>query len=326
MPRDSLLDSLKAQEQQAFQRKQEAFERYKKAKDEASRAHSAAEAAWKERSVARDTMNRAFEKMKSANSSHDSVWSDYGRIRDENNARIDELRREADREHQSMIDCFSRASNEYEYGDKSMASSYSQEGRDHKERRNELNDEIKRLCQEVKDAKQDAMLRAPKTDNSDFKAAKQQYELAKARHEAAEAEFKLFKSKRDELKSEFDYLQGEYKRIKSEFEERLEKVKAENKGKRDRAINNVNTALVKVKPFTIGVIDGKKAKIVDRNDGSGKKDVYFSGLAAAGDGLGHGHAVIDRDGNVTYLRDAWSKHDDYLINDRPPKGKPTHNI
>ena len=326
MPRDSLLDSLKEQEQQAFQRKQEAFRRYQEARDAASKAHEVVEAAWNERCSARDAMNRAFEEMKSASSRRDSVWSEYGRIRDENNARIDELRREADREHREMVDCFSRASSEYEFGDKALASDYSREGHEHKERRDSLNEEVRKLCQEVKDAKRNAELEAPKTDSSDFHVAKRQYELAKSRHESAEADFKHLKTKRDTLKAEFDSLNAEHKRLKAEFQERLEKVKAENSKRRNKAVDSVNSALVKVKPFALGTIGDKNAKIVERDDGSGKKDVYYSGMAAAGDGLGHGHAVIDKDGNVTYLREPWSEHSDYLINDRPPKGKPTHNI
>lgn len=50
------------------------------------------------------------------------------------------------------------------------------------------------------------------------------------------------------------------------------------------------------------------------------------GLAAAGDGLGHGHAIIDRNGNVTYLRDAWQDHDDYLIDNAGRRGINTHRI
>lgn len=326
MPRDSILDSLKTQEQQAFQRKQEAFKLYQEAREAASRAHDALETAWKELCSARDAMNRAFEEMRAARDQRNEVWGEYGRIRDENNARIDELRREADREHREMVDCFTRASSEYEFGDKAMASAYSQEGKEHRERRDSLNEQVKELCQEIKDAKRDAELRTSKADSSDYQAARRRFEVAKSSHEAAQSEFKYLASKRDTLKAEFDSLNAEHKRLKGEFQERLAKVKAENNRKRDKTVNKVNSAIVKVKPFTIGTIDGKKAKIVERNDGSGKSDVYFSGMAAAGDGLGHGHAVIDRDGNVTYLRDAWSEHSDYLINDNPPKGKPTHNI
>ena len=48
---------------------------------------------------------------------------------------------------------------------------------------------------------------------------------------------------------------------------------------------------------------------------------------------GHGHATIDTYGNVIYLRDAWTNHDDYLIDknaDIKPrkygKNAPTHKI
>ena len=79
-------------------------------------------------------------------------------------------------------------------------------------------------------------------------------------------------------------------------------------------------ALIKSNAHYLGTIFGQDAKVVPKKDGSGKIDVYFGGLNAAGDGLGHGHATIDVNGNVTYLRDAWAtdKHD-YLIDENADK-------
>lgn len=72
-------------------------------------------------------------------------------------------------------------------------------------------------------------------------------------------------------------------------------------------------------------IFGEDAKIKPRNDGSGKTDIYFGGSNTAGDGYGHGHAVIDREGNVIYLRDSGRDHEEYLIDDRFSFNR-THNI
>ena len=84
--------------------------------------------AWQERSSAREEMNREYEEMQRSSEHYREVWDGYSRIRDSNNSRIESLKWEADREHQEMISCFDRASFEYEYGDKSMAPVYSQEG------------------------------------------------------------------------------------------------------------------------------------------------------------------------------------------------------
>ncbi|MCR5700511.1 MAG: hypothetical protein K6G49_03785 [Candidatus Saccharibacteria bacterium] len=75
----------------------------------------------------------------------------------------------------------------------------------------------------------------------------------------------------------------------------------------------------------LGSIFGQDAKIKPRNDGSGKTDIYFGGSNIAGDGYGHGHAVIDREGNVIYLRDSGRDHEEYLIDDRFSFDR-THNI
>lgn len=78
-----------------------------------------------------------------------------------------------------MCSCFDQASSAYEYGDKSMAPIYSQEGHEHKDRRDELNAEISELAREVKEARQDAECRAPKTDSLAFHSAQDAFNRAK---------------------------------------------------------------------------------------------------------------------------------------------------
>ena len=133
---------------------------------------------------------------------------------------------------------------------------------------------------------------------------------------------------RDSAIAEFDRLQAQFKQAQAAFSHKLEEVKSERTAKKQQAVDKVNMALVHEKggAFYLGSIFGQDAKIRQRNDGSGKTDVFFGGLSAAGDGTGHGHAIIDRDGNVTYLRDAWQGHDDYLIDDARKRGANTHKI
>ncbi|MBR5939441.1 DUF1771 domain-containing protein [Candidatus Saccharibacteria bacterium] len=190
MPRSPELDSLKQREQAAFQHKQAAFQSYKAARDRANSAHDEMESAWHERSLARNEMNREYEAMQHASEQYRAVWDEYRHIRDYNNSRIDSLRYQADYEHREMVSCFEQASSEYEYGDKSMAPVYAQEGREHQARRDELNAEIGILIQEIRDAKANAEYRAPKTNSFAFHAAKEAFERAKAHHESAQAEFK----------------------------------------------------------------------------------------------------------------------------------------
>ena len=328
MPRDPELDRLKAAEQSAFQRKQAAFQRYADARDRANEAHDEMERAWQERCSAREEMNREFERKQQAWERYHSVWDEYGSIRESNSSRIDQLRSEADYEHQAMQDAFEQASSEYEYGDKSMAPYYSQQGHEHKARRDDLNDEVSQLCQEIKDARARAEWSASKPDDSAFQSAKARFDSAKAYHESAQARFKSLKAERDRAKDEFDSLQEEWKRLKDAFQTRLEQVKASKQATKQKAVDKVNMALVRSNAHYLGTLFGQDAKIVPRKD-SAKVDVYFGGLNAAGDGIGHGHAVIDEYGNVTYLRDAWvvDKKNDYLIDERADKyGKPTHKF
>jgi len=289
------------------------------------------QSAWDDRVRAREEMNREFEARKSAFEHRDAVWDEYGRIRDHNNAQIDSLKSEADREHYAMQDCFDRASSAYEYGDKSEAPMWSREGHEHQARRNQLNAEISALAREVKQAKANAEALAPRVDSSAFSRARDRFNEAKAIHESAQAKFKQLKAERDEAKAEFEAMQADFQQAKAAFQRKLEEGKTAKATRNRQAIDKVNMALVKSNAHYLGTLFGQNAKIVPSKKHPGTIDIYFGGLATAGDGMGHGHAVIDRDGNVTYLRDAWvrkeEKHNDYLIDDRASQhGKPTHKI
>lgn len=313
MPKNYELDSLKSREQSAFQRKQTAFEHYAEIRDRCNEAHDTMQAAWEERCSAREEMNREYEAMQVASENYREAWDEYGRIRDENSYEIERLRAEADLEHQEMVDCFERASDCYECGDKAEAPYWSQQGHEHKERRDDINEEVRRLCQEVKSAKQNAECRAPKTDSSAFRRAKDVFEQAKARHESAQAEFKRLKAMRDSAKAEFDSLQAEHTRLKEEFQRKLEEVKSSNKREREKILDKAG----------VRWSERNDAKIVKKSDGT--TQVYHGGLGK-GDGLGHGHTALDRYGNKTYNRGAFEKHgsQNYTNNDKNPGAKPSN--
>lgn len=302
MSRNYELDRLKAEQEAAFQRKQEAFQNYIYARDRANTLHDAMQNAWEERVRTREKMNQEFENRRYAFERHDSIWEKYGRIRDYNNSRIESLKYDADSEHHAMQDCFERASAAYEYGDKAEAPMWSQKGYEHRERRNELNAEISELAQEVKNERMYAESCAPRVDSSAFEDAKAEFEKAKSLHESVQAEFKQLKTERDRLKNIFDSLQDEYIRCKESFQRKLKEIKDER-----------NKILDKAK---VREIDRQDAKIVKKVDGT--VQIYHGGIGK-GDGFGHGHTALDCFGNVTYDRDAFSEHGSQNFTDAPLK-------
>ena len=314
MARNSELDSLKTREQEVFRRKQLAYQKYADAKDRASAAYSIMQSAWEERCSAREEMNREYESMQHSSDNYREVWGEYSRIRDANNSRIESLRYEADSEHQMMKDCFEQASAAYEYGDKSEAPGYAAQGHEHKDRRNELNEEVGRLIQEIRNVKEAAECRAPKTDSSAFRRAKEVFSSAKSCHESAEAEFKRLKAERDRAKAEFNSAQEEFVHLRDEFQKRLAEVKAENQRERDKTLDEAG----------INWSERDDAKIVKKADGT--VQVYHGGLGS-GDGLGHGHTAIDQFGHKTYDRGAFEEHghqnytDDPTLSSYPAKGQ-----
>ena len=295
MARNSELDSLKNREQEAFRRKQLAYQKYADTKDRASAAYSIMQSAWEERCSAREEMNREYESMQHSSDNYREVWGEYSRIRDANNSRIESLRYEADSEHQMMKDCFEQASAAYEYGDKSEAPGYAAQGHEHKDRRNELNEEVGRLIQEIRNAKEAAECRAPKTDSSAFRRAKEVFSSAKSCHESAEAEFKRLKAERDRAKAKFNSAQEEFIHLRDEFQKKLAEVKAENQRERDKILDEAG----------INWSERDDAKIVKKADGT--VQIYHGGLGS-GDGLGHGHTALDQFSDKTYDRGAFEEH------------------
>ena len=295
MPRSVELDNLFARKQEAFGRKQAAFQKYVDARNRANEAHDKMQSAWDQRVAAREEMNREFESMQQSKDSRDAIWADFNRLCQENSSRINQIRQEADMEHEMMKNCFDSASAAYEYGNKADAPMYASEGHMHKDRRDDLNAEVGRLIQEINNAKVNAKWQASSSHGSSFQSAKSNFNNAKMLHESAEAEFKSAKAERDAYKAEFDSAQAEFERLKNECQRKLNEIKANNQKERDHILDKAG----------VSYLNRQDAKIVKKADGT--TQVYHGGLGS-GDGLFHGHVALDQSGKKTYSRDAFEKH------------------
>lgn len=295
---NSELDKLKSEEEAAFKRKQDAYKRYQEAKNQADAAYQEQQASWDKVSHARTEMNRAYEERQHARKNNDSVWNEYKRIRDSNNSQISYLKVQADSLYNNMSSAFGRASDAYNYGNKSDAKTYSNEGKDYQAQLKNVNAQISRLGQEVKDARAHAEARSSKTDSSGFNNAKNKFEDAKSAHKSIEAKFKSAKAQRERLHSEFKALNEEYKRKASAFRTALADKKAEQKVRRrdDEAL--MEKAGI---PYTYR----QDCKVVKEADGA--TNFYFGGLMEK-DGLWHGHIAMDSSGKITYKRMPMEEH------------------
>lgn len=306
MPRSVELDNLFARKQEAFARKQVAFQKYVDAKNRANEAHDRMQSAWDQRVAAREEMNREFESMQQSKDSRDAIWADFNRLCQENSSRINQIRQEADMEHEMMKNCFDSASAAYEYGNKADAPMYASEGRMHKDRRDDLNAEVGRLIQEINNAKANAKWQTSSSHGNSFQSAKSNFNSAKMLHESAEIEFKNAKAERDAYKAEFDSAQAEFERLKNECQRKLNEIKANNQKERDRILDKAG----------VSYLNRQDAKIVKKADGT--TQVYHGGLGS-GDGLFHGHVALDQSGKKTYSRDAFEKHGSQNYVDQKPK-------
>ena len=295
MPRSAELDNLFARKQEAFERKQAAFQKYVDARNRANEAYDKMQSAWDQRVAAREEMNREFESMQQSKDSRDAIWADFNRLCQENSSRIDQIRREADMEHEMMKNCFDSASAAYEYGNKADAPMYASEGHTHKDRRDSLNAEVGRLIQEINNAKANAKWQTSGLCGSSFQSAKSNFNNAKMLHESAGAEFKSAKAERDAYRAEFDSAQAEFERLRDACQRKLNEIKANNQKERDCILDKAG----------VSYLNRQDAKIVKKADGT--TQVYHGGLGS-GDGFGHGHVALDQFGKKTYSRGAFEKH------------------
>lgn len=272
MAKDVELDRLKAAQDRAFQRKQDAYQ--------------VMQQAWDKRSSARDALNRAHEVKQGAYVEQDRMWQRYQLVRSTNGPRIDSLNIQQERAFQNMKSAFDSASSAYDRRDGAMASSYASDGHRYKAESQGYVAERRRLVEEIRSARaeHDATRPAFQRAKDEFSAAKQRFDQAKAEHERTQAEFKR-------AKAEFDS-------CTEAFKSRLEKVRSEGQKRREDKKSIAARA---------GVPYQYRDNVWVSTDSNGNINIYFGG-AGKPNGPGHGHYVMDRNGEVTYKREPHDEH------------------
>lgn len=272
MAKDAELDRLKTVQDLVYQRKQDAYQVQQRA--------------WEKRSSARDAMNCAFEAKQRAYAAQDSTWQDLQRLRDSYGPRIERLNSLQEVAFQNMKRAFDNASSAHDRRDGAGAASYAAEGHRYKAESQGYVSERRGLVAELRSVKErhDATKPAFQRAKDDFNSAKRVFESAKADHERAQAEFKR-------AKAEFD-------QAAKAFRSRLEKVKTEGQKNREDKKSIAAKA---------GVPHQYRDNVWVSTDSSGTTNIYFGG-AGKPNGPGHGHYVMDRNGNVTYRRDPFDPH------------------
>lgn len=272
MAGDAELERLNEAQELAFQRKQAAYE--------------AQQCAWENRSAARNAMNSAYEAKQRAYAAQDSAWQNLRRVHESNGPRIDALNAKQESAYQNMSRSYDAASAAHDRHDGAAAASYAADGHRYKEESQRCVEERRRLIAEIRSAKEqlDAAKPAFQQAKEQFNSCKQAFDSAKAEHDRAQAQFK-------QAKAEFD------KRAKA-FKSRLETVKAENAKRHDDKRSLAAKA---------GVPYQYRDNVRISKDPDGTVNIYFGGVGEP-DGSGHGHYVMNADGNVIYKRDPCDPH------------------
>lgn len=271
MAHDAELDRLKAAQDTAFQRKQRAYE--------------AMDTAWKRRSAAREALDRAHAAKQNAYDVQNSAWEYYQSVRQSNGPRIDSLNDRQERAFQNMKDAFDRASSAHDMRDGASARMYADQGHSYKAESQGYVAERRRLVQEIRDAKERHESTRPA-----FQYAKSQFDDAKRTHDRARDDHQRKQEEFKRAKADFDAAVAAFKK-------RLETVRAESQRRRQDKRSIAERAGV---PFQYlnNVWVSRQGDVYN---------IYFGGVGKP-NGLGHGHYVMDRSGNVTYRRDPFDPH------------------
>lgn len=229
--RDLTLDSLGRLKQLKWEEKEKAKKEHRETREQVSHAYAAMKDARNDLTEKMQIMNCEFEILKEQKVTNDAIWKKYKENRDEIDARIQPLKLEADQEHSAMIDCFERANKMYDDGDREMATVISREGHEHRAKRDALNQEIRKLVDEIKAAKAEAKASTQPVDDADFVTARNRFEKAKKTLAQAEAEFNRVKEIRREKRDTWQLAENEFRKVKTDFERRLEEVRGTQREK-----------------------------------------------------------------------------------------------
>lgn len=177
---------------------------------------------WERLNKSRDEMNFAHGQMQHEYEASQRIWAEYKSFRDYNNQKIENLKSTADHLAYNMRDAFERASNAYNYGDKSDAPSFAAEGKRYRSELEGINSQIRQLGQEVKDARYRTEQNAQTPNNSRFKRAQREFQDAKSVQENAKREYSEAKQRHESLKLQFDALKLELEQTKQQQKTRIE--------------------------------------------------------------------------------------------------------
>ncbi|MCL2085419.1 DUF1771 domain-containing protein [Candidatus Saccharibacteria bacterium] len=300
------MGNLKQVLNQAYEGKEQARKRMDAAWDERRRLQKKSDSSWAEVQTAREAMNQAW-------NSQQSEWDQHKAGREAISKRIEFAKAIADRAYADMSKSFELASEAYSDEDHAAAGHYSSEGREHEEKLNNWNGEVKRLI---------SIAESLVSPSSSFHSYKSIYESKMAAHERVKAEYQRAKQVHETAKKEFQAAQEKFKTAKAAFD----KAKAADDAmwydkdclecgkkmrvrrdwerpsdyckecwatfKRRREARNSNSLF---REGNYVEFKGKKAKIIRQKVkiDKGYVDILFDGDALKNSGGDHGHITID---------------------------------
>ena len=231
-------------------------------------------------------MNQAYEAQQAAYANQQAAWDAYMSVKRANGPRIDSLNAQQERAYQNMKSAFESASLAHNMRDGASARMYADQGHAYKAEAQDCVAERRQLVAEIRTAREqfEAVRPAFQRAKSEYTQARQEFLSAKAEHERAQAEF-------NKAKAEFDA-------CAKAFKDRLDELKSAHRKRRKDKKSIAEKAEVPSQ---------YRDNVWISKESDGNTNIYFGGVGKP-DGPGHGHYVMDQNGNVTYRRDPFNPH------------------
>ena len=256
------------------------------AKQRQQTAWQTQQSAYERRSSANAIMNQAYEAQQTAYANQQAAWDTYMSVKQANGPRIDSLNSQQERAYHNMVSAFESASSAYYARDGANARIYADQGHAYKAESQACVTERRQLVAKIRTAREqfEAVRPAFQRAKSEYTQARQEFLSAKAEHERAQAEF-------NKAKAEFDD-------CAKAFKDRLDELKSAHRKRRKEKKSIAEKA---------GVPLEYRDDVWISKESDGNTNIYFGGLGKP-DGPGHGHYVMDQNGNVTYRREPFDPH------------------
>ncbi len=199
------------EEEAAFHEKQAAFEQLQQARANLTQAIADSDALRLERIAAEDKLNMAFAIMMEVRAQQAEIWRRFEQFRDQQIARINAIRQELALRRIEIADLEQRRNQKSTKNNRAFRTSL----RKRQDDARALENQLTKLCDELRGRQHQAEIECDLPEIQAYRAAKEAFRLAKAKHEAASDMTKKFAAAVKSARTNFNKKESAYNALRA---------------------------------------------------------------------------------------------------------------